>query len=101
MIARMVTSLLSGEVQEIVDRKDVADELVVSLAAGKTTLDVRVLGESALGIGRTRAKSCLGIGATRRVSLARSVLTSCCFVPGCRRAFSKVQRCLMVRAIFM
>lgn len=45
MTARMMTSVLSGEVQVLVDQKVVADELAASLAAGKTNLDVRVLGE--------------------------------------------------------
>ncbi|MBR0705994.1 hypothetical protein [Bradyrhizobium liaoningense] len=45
MTARMMTSVLSGEVQVLVDRKALAEELAVSLATGKTALDVRVLGE--------------------------------------------------------
>ncbi|GMO30869.1 hypothetical protein [Bradyrhizobium sp. TM233] len=45
MIARMVTSLSSGEVQVFVDRKDVADELAASLATGKANLGVQLLDE--------------------------------------------------------
>ncbi|MHC4044672.1 hypothetical protein [Bradyrhizobium sp. 23AC] len=45
MIARMMTSFLSGEIQVLVDQKDAADELTVSLVTGKTTMEVRVLDE--------------------------------------------------------
>jgi hypothetical protein len=45
MSARSVTTVLSGKVQVLVDQKSVADQLAASLAAGRATIDVRVLGE--------------------------------------------------------
>ncbi|WP_145659042.1 hypothetical protein [Bradyrhizobium stylosanthis] len=45
MNARLMTSVLGGEVQVLVDQISVADELAASLATGKATMNVRVLGE--------------------------------------------------------
>ncbi|MFB6464986.1 hypothetical protein [Bradyrhizobium tunisiense] len=45
MSARLMSSVLSGEVQVLIDQKSVADELAGSLAAGKLAIEVRVLDE--------------------------------------------------------
>lgn len=45
MRARLMNSVGSGEIQIVVDQKSIADELAVSLATGRTTVDVRVLRE--------------------------------------------------------